>query len=376
MKILHLSDLHLGRRVNDFSMIDDQEHILGKILEIAEKERPRAVLISGDVYDKSAPSAEAVQLFDDFLFELARRRLEVFVLSGNHDSPERIAFGSRLIDQSGVHLSPVYAGEIAQTVLIDEYGPVCFYMLPFVRQSSVRRFFPDVPIESATDAVRAALSGIERDPGLRRVLLAHQFVTGAASSDSEDLSVGGSENVDASVFDGFDYVALGHLHSPQSVGSDRIRYCGSPLKYSFSEAEQQKSVSVAELGAKGELSVRRVPIVPLRDLRSVRGTFLQLTGQDAVPSEDYLRVVLTDEQEIPDVIGKLRALYPNVMRVEYDNRRTRAEALLSLPGEITGKTPLELFAELYVRQNGQPMSPEQEEFAASLAAAVWEEDAV
>ena len=376
MKFLHLSDLHLGRRVNDFSMIDDQAHILGKILEIADGERPRAVLISGDVYDKSAPSAEAVQLFDDFLFGLARRRLEVFVLSGNHDSPERIAFASRLIDHSGVHLSPVYGGELAPTVLLDEYGPVCFYMLPFLRPSSVRRFFPDSPIESCSDAVRTALSCIERDPDVRSVLLAHQFVTGAASSDSEDVSVGGSENVDASVFDGFDYVALGHLHSPQSVGSDRIRYCGSPLKYSFSEAEQEKSVSVVELGAKGELSVKRVPLVPLRDLRCIRGTFRQLTGEGAVPSEDYLRIILTDEQEYPDVIGKLRALWPNVMRVEYDNRRTRAEALLSLPGEITGKSPLELFAELYEKQNGQPMSPEQEEFAAELAAAVWEEDAV
>ncbi|MBQ3637477.1 MAG: exonuclease SbcCD subunit D, partial [Clostridia bacterium] len=340
MKLLHISDLHLGKRLNDFSLLEDQEAILGRILEIADRERPRAVLISGDIYDRASPSAEAVQLFDDFLFGLALRSLEVFAVSGNHDSPERIAFASRLIDKSGVHLSPVYDGHISETVLLDEYGPVSISVLPFVKPASVRRFFAEGEIVTYTDAVRAALRELPRDPGVRRVLLAHQYVTGALRSDSEEISVGGLENVDASVFDGFDYVALGHLHSPQNVGSERVRYSGSPLKYSFGESGQEKSVTVAELGDKGELTVRTVPLVPIRDLRSVRGSFRELTGEGAEKSEDYLRVILTDEQDIPDVVGRLRVFYPNLMKVEYDNRRTRAEAQLSGSFETRGRSPL------------------------------------
>ena len=375
MKLLHISDLHLGKRLNDFSLLEDQEAILCRILEIADRERPRAVLISGDIYDRASPSAEAVQLFDDFLFGLALRSLEVFAVSGNHDSPERIAFASRLIDKSGVHLSPVYDGRVSETVLLDEYGPVSISMLPFVKPASVRRFFAEGEIATYTDAVRAALRELPRDPGVRRVLLAHQYVTGALRSDSEEISVGGLENVDASVFDGFDYVALGHLHSPQNVGSERVRYSGSPLKYSFGESGQEKSVTVVELGDKGELGVRTVPLVPLRDLRSVRGSFRDLTGEGAEKSEDYLRVILTDEQDIPDVVGRLRVFYPNLMKVEYDNRRTRAEAQLSGSFETRGRSPLSLFAELYEKQNGAPMTEEQAEFAAEIFAEIGEEDA-
>ena len=239
----------------------------------------------------------------------------------------------------------------------------------------MRRFFAEGEIVTYTDAVRAALRELPRDPGVRRVLLAHQYVTGALRSDSEEISVGGLENVDASVFDGFDYVALGHLHSPQNVGSERVRYSGSPLKYSFGESGQEKSVTVVELGDKGELCVRTVPLVPLRDLRSVRGSFRDLTGEGAEKSEDYLRVILTDEQDIPDVVGRLRVFYPNLMKVEYDNRRTRAEAQLSGSFETRGRSPLSLFAELYEKQNGAPMTEEQAVFAAEIFAEIGEEDA-
>ena len=224
MKIVHLSDLHLGKRVNEFSMLEDQEDILTKIMQVIDDVKPDAVIVAGDIYDKSVPSAEAVELFDDFLWKLAQRKLQVFIISGNHDSAERIAFASRLIDASGIHLSPVYNGAVEPITLQDAYGPVCFYMLPFVKPATVRRFVEDAEINSYTDAVRVAVAAMQMDPTQRNVLITHQFVTGATRSDSEDVSVGGADNVDASVFDGIDYVALGHIHGPQSIGTDRIRY--------------------------------------------------------------------------------------------------------------------------------------------------------
>ena len=263
MKLLHLSDLHLGKRVNEFSMLEDQAYILTKILNTIDDEKPDAVLIAGDVYDKSVPSAEAVGLFDDFLVKLAKKQVPAFVISGNHDSPERLAFANRLIDASGIHLSPVYSGDVRPVTLTDAFGPVHIYMLPFVKPAHVRRFFPDEEIISYTDALAAAIRQMDPDLSARNVLLTHQFVTGAERSESEEISVGGTDNVDASVFEGFDYVALGHIHGPQNIGSERIRYCGTPLKYSFSEASHKKSVTVAELGEKGSLTVRTVPLLPM-----------------------------------------------------------------------------------------------------------------
>ena len=234
MKLIHLSDLHLGKRVGEVSMLEDQAYILDRVLDIVDGAGPDALLIAGDVYDKSVPSAEAVTLFDDFLCRLARRKLPVLVISGNHDSPERLAFGARLMEGAGVHLSPVYDGNITPITLTDEHGPVDFWLLPFLKPAHVQRFYPEETIDSCTDAVETAIAHMDIDPGRRNVLLCHQFVTGAATCESEELSVGGTDNVDAAAFNGFDYVALGHLHGPQNVGSGRIRYCGTPLKYSFS----------------------------------------------------------------------------------------------------------------------------------------------
>ena len=327
MKLIHLSDLHLGKRVNEFSMLEDQEYILRKILAVMDDEQPDAVLIAGDVYDKSVPSAEAMLLFEEFLYSLVKRKLQVFVISGNHDSPERLSFASKLIDASGVHLSPVYDGAVAPMTLTDQFGPVNIYMLPFLKPAHVRRFFPDEEIASYTDALRLAVGKMAIDTRQRNVLVTHQFVTGAERSDSEDISVGGSDNVDAAVFDGFDYVALGHIHAPQCIGgNNRVRYCGTPLKYSFSEAKHVKSVSVVTLGAKGDTEVRTVPIVPRHDLRELRGSYMELTARanyEGTAVDDYLHITLTDEEDIPDVIGKLRVIYPNLMKLDYDNARTR-----------------------------------------------------
>ena len=378
MKMIHLSDLHIGKRVHEVSMTEDQEYILTKILHIIDDEKPDAVLIAGDVYDKSVPSAEAVTLFDDFLCRLAKRSVPVMIISGNHDSPERLAFGGRLLEGSGIHISPVYDGTLSPVTLRDAHGETDFWLLPFIKPIHVKRFFPDEEILTYTDAVRAALKDLPLDPQRRNVLVTHQFVTGAATCESEELSVGGSDNVDASVFDGFDYVALGHIHGPQNIGSNRIRYCGTPLKYSFSEAGHYKSVTLAELGEKGDLKLRTLPLIPKRDLRQLRGSFAQLTDPEQYrqgANGDYLHIVLTDEEDIPEAVGKLRLIYPNILKLSYDNTRTREDRTVGDAGDVKTRSPLELFGELYEIQNNQPMSETQRSFALELIRSIWEGEA-
>ena len=369
MKLFHLSDLHLGKRVNEFSMLEDQEYILREILQHVDLEKPDGVLISGDVYDKALPPAEAVRLFDDFLVRLARKKVQVFVISGNHDSAERIAFGGRLMDVSGIHLSPVYDGRVEPVSLEDEYGPVHFFLLPFLKPAHVRAAFPEKQIDSYTDAMRVAVSKMEINLEKRNVLLTHQFVTGAERSDSEEISVGGTDNVDASVFDPFDYVALGHIHGPQNIGSEKIRYCGTPLKYSFSERNHVKSITVVELGRKGDLQVSTIPLKPRHDLREIRGTYDELTlkaNYEDTAVDDYLHIILTDEDDVPDAMARLRMVYPNLMKLDYDNTRTRTSAVIQAADEMERKSEIELFAEFYEKQNGLPLSVEQREFAENL----------
>ena len=376
MKLIHLSDIHLGKRVNEFSMLEDQAHILKKILAVVDEEKPNGVLIAGDVYDKSVPSTEAVQLFDDFLVRLAKRKLPVFIISGNHDSPERLSFANRLIDAVGIHLAPVYNGVVEPITLSDEYGPVNVYMLPFIKPAHVRGFFPDTEITDYSDAVAAAIGRMNIDKTQRNVLITHQFVTGAQRSDSEELSVGGTDNIGAEVFCDFDYVALGHIHGPQNMDSGRIRYCGSPLKYSFSEAAQQKSVTVAELKEKDTLEIHTVPLIPRRDMVELKGSYQQLTlrefYENTTYQEDYTHITLTDEEDIPDAVAKLRAVYHNLMKLDYDNTRTRHSAAISGAENVETRSPIDLFAEFYELQNGLPMSAEQTELVASLIEKIWE----
>ena len=377
MKFVHLSDLHLGKRVNEYSMLEDQEYILTKIINIIDDEKPSGVIIAGDVYDKSIPSAEAVQMFDDFLTRLAKRNLQVFVISGNHDSPERMSFGSRLMDQSGIHISQVYNGEIMPFSIQDEHGVVNVYMLPFVKPAHVKRF-SDESIESYTDAIRVAVAEMNVDQSARNLLITHQFVTGATRSESEDVSVGGSDNVDVSVFDGFDYVALGHIHSPQNCTSERVRYCGTPLKYSFSEAKDNKSITVVELAEKGNLSVKTVSLVPMRDMVEIKGKYneimLKSFYENTSYQEDYIHITLTDEEDIVDAIGKLRTVYHNLMKIDYDNKRTRSVSRVDGAVDVETKTPIELFSDFYELQNNQPMSDEQKAFVDDLIEQVWEDE--
>lgn len=376
MRFIHLSDLHLGKRVYDFNLLEDQEYILKEILKVIDSEKPDAVIIAGDIYDRSVPSTEAVELLDEFLFQLSGRDLQVLLISGNHDSPERLAFASRLIAPTGIHLSPVYSGVIEPIVLTDEFGPVNVYLLPFVKPAHVRRFFPGEKIESYNDALRIAVQALNIDWSKRNVLVTHQFITGATRSDSEEISVGGTDNIDASVFEGFDYVALGHIHGPQNIGSERIRYCGTPLKYSFSEAKHEKSVTVIDMGEKDSLSVRTVPLHPLRDLREIEGTYEELTyrpNYEGTNINDYMHITLTDEEDIPDAIGKLRLIYPYLMSLDYNNSRTRSAGELSDLEDLEHKSPLTLFEDFYEQQNGRPMSDEQKAFAKEIMENIWEE---
>ena len=377
MRFLHLSDLHLGKRVCEFSMLEDQQFILEQILALLDSHPVDAVLLAGDLYDKPVPPAEAVRLLDWFLTELSRRGLPVFAVSGNHDSADRVAFGSALLAESRVYVSPVFSGIPAPVTLTDAYGPVDLYLLPFLKPAAVHHVFPDEPIESYNDALACVLDRMQPDPGRRSVLVAHQFVAGAASCESEEPSVGGIDWVDASLFDRFDYVALGHLHSPQKVGRETLRYCGTPLKYSFSEANQKKSASFVELGPKGTVTVTTESLTPRHDLRELKGSYMELTDRrsyEGTATDDYLHITLTDEQDIPEALARLRVVYPNLMRLDYDNRRTRALQTPDAACRTEQKTPLELFSDFYRLQNDQPLSEEQAAFCQQLIEQLWKEE--
>ena len=377
MRFLHLSDLHLGKRVNEFSMLEDQAYILKEILNIIDEQKVEAVLIAGDIYDKVIPSAEAVRLLDDFLTRLAARELPVFLISGNHDSAERVAFGSRLMSSRQIYLSPVFESDVEPITISDRYGEINIYMLPFVKPSLVKRVYSEEEIITYQDAVNAAVQHMQIDTDKRNVLLAHQFVTGAARCDSEELSVGGLDDVDASIFDGFDYVALGHLHGPQKIGKETVRYSGTPLKYSFSEANQKKAAVIVDVEEKGKINIQQIPLVPKHDMREIRGTYMEVTALDFykdMKTDDYLHITLTDEEDIPDAIGKLRTIYPNIMKLSYDNLRTRAAVTVRGTAEVEEKSPMELLKEFYELQNNQPMTDEQEEIARGMMEEIWEDE--
>jgi exonuclease SbcD len=376
MKFFHISDLHLGKRVNEFSMLEDQGDILQKIVVLAKEHKPDVVLIAGDVYDKSTPIVEAVQLLDRFLVWLNELGIAVFVISGNHDNAERVAFGAELFKNSNVHIVQSYNGKMKPVTLSDEHGDIYIWMLPYLKPSIVRKYFTDKDIVTYSDTLAAALSVAAINASARNVLIAHQFITGATTSESEELSVGGSENIDGSLFDGFDYVALGHLHRPQRMGRETMRYSGTPLKYSFAEADHTKSVTVVTMGCKGEIEIDELPLVPFREMREVRGTYNEIMNRDNyrnTNTEDYIRIVLTDDQDEPDAMAKLRNVYPNIMRLEYDNKRTQVTSSFETSVSTDKKKPSQLFAELFEKQNGQPMSDEQSRYVENLFNEIWQE---
>ena len=377
MKIMHLSDLHLGKKLNGFSMVEEQKYIHNQILQIAQREKVEAVIIAGDIFDKANPSASAVQLFDDFLTSWAELNLPIFLISGNHDSAKRISFGARLFKSNNVYISPVYSGKIVPISLQDIWGSINFYLLPFIKLATVRTFFPEEEINSYNEAVKIALKDLKIDKSQRNILVAHQFVTGAKCCDSEEIIVGGVDNIDVDLFGDFDYVALGHIHTPQIVKKDTVRYCGTPLKYSFSEANQQKSVTIIDFKAKNQMEITLHELTPRRDLRKLKGTYSELTLKENylnTNTDDYVAITLTDELEIPEAISKLRVIYPNIMQLDYDNARTRSNNQLKIDDADVNqkKMPLELFDEFYQLQNNQKLNQNQRQLLKQLIGDIWE----
>lgn len=375
MKILHLSDLHFGKRLNNFSLLEDQYHINQQIFKLAEDTHIEAVIIAGDVFDKQIPSAGAIQLFDDFLNFWAELNLPVFIISGNHDSAERLSFGANIFSNSNIYISPVYNGQITPITLNDAYGKINFYLLPFIKPATVRPFFPDEKINSYTEAVQTVLKKLPLNKNERNILIAHQFVTGAVLSDSEEIVIGGLDNIDAHIFNSFDYVALGHIHTPQTILRDTIRYCGTLLKYSFSEAHQQKSATIVNIKTKGQIDIDTYPVKPLHDMRKIKGTYAELTSRQTyinTDTNDYILATLTDEEDIPDAVNRLRSIYPNIMQLNYDNTRTRTSRNIETIDTNTAKAPLELFNEFYKLQNNQPLNEIQSQIIQDLISAIWE----
>lgn len=369
MKLLHLADLHLGKRVYAFSMIEDQRYILKQILDIAAEEKPDAVLISGDVYDKLTPPAEAVTLLDDFLSELANRQVKVYMTAGNHDSAERLAFGSRIMNKSGVYLSQVYNGKAARFTLSDEWGELDIYALPYLREAEVKRFFPEAEITDTDSALRTAISALNVDFSRRNIILSHQFVEGGLSCESERSSVGGTDQVSFENYAPFEYAALGHLHTPQYVEREHIRYSGTPLKYSFSEAMDEKSVTVCNIGPKGEaVQIFTRKLKPLRDMRVLTGSFDELMQGE---SDDYLKISLTNNSRVPDALLRLRTRYPNIMLLEYAREPERQNFTPERKVDIKGTDPLDIFSSFYTETNGKPMTDDQRDFMASLINMIW-----
>ena len=367
MKILHLADLHLGKRVNEFSMLEDQRYILNQILDIVEEEAVEVVMICGDVYDKGIPPVDAIELLDDFLWKLAEKDCRTLMISGNHDSGDRLGFGKHLFQNSNLFIVSQFSGEIEKITIPCGNLPVNFYMLPFVKPVIVNQSL-GIHTQSYQECLRYLIEHTKIDPEEMNLLMAHQFVTAGKEnpelSDSETSSLGGIDNVDYRIFDPFDYVALGHIHKPQAMGRPQVRYSGSILKYSFSEIRKEKEVVLLHIeeNKKMEMSFRKLK--PLRDMREIKGTIRQLMeGEIRLGNhEDYVQVTLTDEEEILDAIGKVRTVFPNVMQICLENRRyARQQQIRAEEQDILHQDPLQLFAEFYKMQNNIELEEEEAE---------------
>ena len=378
MRLMHLADLHLGKKLNEAPLMDDQRHILAQILALVDAHAPHAVLVAGDVYDRPVPSAEAVGLLDWFLTALSQRGVPVVLISGNHDSAERLAFGAALLRGQQVYISPPLDAAhpaVTPVYFTDEFGALAVWPLPFIKPAHVRAAMPDAKADTYTQALQSVVDALPLDTALRNVLVCHQYLTGSERTDSEELAIGGLDNVDAQVFAPFDYVALGHLHRAQRVGRDTVRYAGSPLKYSFSEARDQKSATLVTLGPKGDVAVQALPLRPLRELRQLRGAYAALTLRQnylGTAVGDYLHITLTDEDDIPDALAKLQVIYPNLLRLDYDNARTRQGEGATAPDAQRPRAPVELLADFYALQNNRPMGDEQRAYALALMEKLWE----
>lgn len=374
MKIIHLSDLHLGKRVKEFSMLEDQEYILKKTISLIDEELPDCIIIAGDVYDKPIPPAEAVRLFDDFLTMIAKRNIPVMVISGNHDSQERIAFGARLVNASGIYISPVYDGSIEKVTLEKEGQMYNFFLIPYLKPQYIKRYFPDEKIESYDDGIRLVINNLDINESQVNIAVVHQFITGGERCESEDISIGGLDNINGDIFNGFDYVALGHLHKAQKVIRENIRYSGTLLKYSFSEVNHKKSVPVINIDKDKNFEYILKEITPKRDLKEIKGKYNEITSLSyykEMNKDDYFHITLTDEEDIPEALYKLRTIYPNIMQLDYDNTRTRQNNIIENT-YIKEKTQIEYLEDFYMLQNNQGLSEEQKKIAMGMIENIWE----
>lgn len=363
MKLFHLSDLHIGKRVCERSLIEDQKYIIDRIIGHIETQKPDTIMIAGDVYDRSLPPEEAVALFDDFLYRLSETGVSTLIVSGNYDSQERVAYGGRIMNKNGIYIAPEfnrynYEKIIEPVVLKDSCGKINFYLLPFVTPAAVRAAKENLQVGSYTEAVKTVIDDMNINSSERNILIAHQFVTGAETCESETFSVGGSDNIDADVFEGFDYVALGHLHGPQSVGKNTVRYSGTPLKYSFSEASHKKSITVVDIESKGQIRISEIPLDdPLHDWKIYKGKFDEVILNEK--TDDYVKVILTDDEEIFDAVNKLREYFPNMLQLSFDNRRFESLYESAMLENVTSLSLPELFAEFYLKQQGAELDERQ-----------------
>lgn len=377
MRFLHLADLHLGKRVNEFSMIEDQKYVLKQILNIIDQHQVQSVLMAGDIYDKSVPSAEAVLLLNDFLTELSKKGIKTFVISGNHDSAERIGFGSDIMSMAGIYMAKPYGGEIEKITLEDKYGEINIHMLPFIKPAIVKHIYKDEEIITYDNAMAVVMEHTDIDVSKRNILIAHQYVSGADRCESENVSIGGIDEVSGEHFKDFDYVALGHLHGPQHVYSENIRYAGTLLKYSFSEVSHHKNALIVDVKEKGDISYERIDIKPLHDMQEIKGSYDELTAKsfyEEMDTEDYFHVTLTDEEDKVNALELLRTIYPNIMKLDYDNKRTRKNREVMLTERVEEKSPQELFEEFYEMRNNIPMTDAQREIIDDLVEKIWENE--
>jgi len=367
MKLLHLSDLHLGKVLQEQLMLEDQEYMLKKIIEKIQEEKIEVVLISGDVYDRSIPQTEAVNLLDSFLHTLIKElKRKVFIISGNHDSKERLGFGNRIFENDGLYIESKYAGKLKKVELEDEFGKLNIYMLPFVKPIEVRKYFEDV--NSYEEAIHKIIENEEINKDERNIILVHQFITAGGvqpeRTDSEVISLGGTENVDVSNFDDFDYVAIGHVHRPQRIGRDTARYSGTILKYSFSEVNHKKTMPILDFKEKGNLNIVLQELIPLRDMREIKGPIEELIKKEnyeGTNTDDYIRAIITNEEPVYDAIGQIRRIYPNTLKLEIKNSKTALsiEEQENSIENIKEKSEIELFSEFYKMQNNDELDKKQ-----------------
>lgn len=368
MKFIHISDLHIGRKLNEISLLDDQIHILNQILNHLDTLSVDAVLISGDVYDKSIPPAEAVGALDAFLTSVSERNIPVFIISGNHDSQKRLGFGKTLLRKSNIFIASDVSDTLQKHTLSDEFGEVDIYLLPFVRPEEVKVKFNCEDISTTQEAITAIIRNTLVSDTRRNVLLAHQFVIGGTTPPetcrSETIYAGGTDHVDVSVFDAFDYVALGHLHRAQRIGRETVRYCGSPLKYSFSEATHKKSMTMVEIKEKGNITIRLIPLQPIRDLREIKGpiqSLIQAGREDTENCEDYISAILTDEDELMEPFSRLKSVYPNLLQLSVENSATKARFETDLIAATESDiSPEHLFMRFFEQQYGRKPTSDEE----------------